>query len=277
MKLAITGATGHLGSQLARQLSEAKIETRLLARRPEAVEKLPYTTVFESYYDNSEITVNSLKGIEVLFMVSARESQNRVAEHKALIDAAKKAGVKHIIYLSFFNAKANSTFTYARDHAATEQYIKDNGFKYTFIRDNFYMDFFVELCEEYGEIKGPAGNGKVSAVVREDVAEVILAILKNPTAFENETLDMTGPQSLSMQEIAAIMTEKLGRQINFVDETLEEAYESRKKWPAESWEYDGWVSTYTAIKNDELSAVSGDIERVLGRPATSLQEFLQAR
>ncbi|WP_025022978.1 NAD-dependent epimerase/dehydratase family protein [Ligilactobacillus hayakitensis] len=82
MKLAITGATGHLGSQLARQLSEAKIETRLLARRPEAVEKLPYTTVFESYYDNSEITLNSLKGIEVF---SGRESQNRVAEHKALI------------------------------------------------------------------------------------------------------------------------------------------------------------------------------------------------
>ncbi|MGT2624985.1 SDR family oxidoreductase [Streptococcus thoraltensis] len=273
--LAITGVTGKLGSLLARDLSQKGIPARLLARRPQAVETLPHMTVYESYYDKSQTTIDALTGAEVLFMVSAREALDRVAEHKALLDAAKSAGVKHIVYTSFYQAAVDATFTLSRDHAATEAYIKELGFTYTFIRDNFYMDFFVELCQEYGEIKGPAGGGKVSAVVREDVSAVAFKVLQNPQNFENQILDMTGPESLSMAEIAEIVGRAWRKEISYVEETVEEAYDSRKAWQAEDWEYDSWVSTYTAIEKGELEAVSKDIERVLGRPATSLREFLK--
>lgn len=274
--LAITGVTGHLGGQLARELSAAGVSARLLSRRPNDVEQLPHMQVCESYYDSSDITVRSLESVDVLFMVSARESQNRIEEHKALIDAAKRAGVRHIIYTSFFGASAQSTFTYARDHAATEDYIKSNGFAYTFVRDNFYMDFFLDLCHEYGEIKGPAGEGKVSAVFRSDVAAVLSSVLKNPAKWENQVLNMTGPEALSMGEIAQLVGRATGKPISYVEETVEEAYESRKAWPAEQWEYDGWVSTYTAIACGELEEVSDDVERVLGRPAMSLEEYLNS-
>ncbi|HEM6116909.1 TPA: SDR family oxidoreductase [Streptococcus suis] len=273
--LAITGVTGKLGGQLARELSQAGISARLLARRPQAVEDLEHMTVHESYYDTSQTTIDSLTGADVLFMVSGRESANRLQEHTNLIDAAKIAGVKHIVYTSFYQAAADATFTLARDHAATEAYIQEQGFTYTFIRDNFYMDFFVDLCREYGEIKGPAGSGKVSAVVREDVALVALAILKNPQNFDNQVLDMTGPECLSMAEIADIVGRAWKKNITYIEETVEEAYESRKAWPAEDWEYDSWVSTYTAIAKGELQVVSNDIENILGRPATSLREFLR--
>lgn len=273
--IALTGVTGKLGGQLARDLSETGIEARLLARRPEAVEKHPHTSVYEAYYDQSQVTVEALTGVDILFMVSGRESEHRVAEHKAFIDAAELAGVRHIIYTSFFNAALDSTFTLARDHATTEDYIKENGFTYTFIRDNFYMDFFVELAREYGEIKGPAGSGKVSAVVRDDVASVALAILQNPEHYDNQVLDMTGPEALTLGEIAERIGKVWGKPITYIEETVDEAYASRKAWPAEQWEYDSWVSTYTAIANDELSVVSTDIERILGRPATSLVEFLK--
>lgn len=273
--LAITGVTGKLGGQLARELSQAGISARLLARRPQAVEDLEHMTVHESYYDTSQTTIDSLTGADVLFMVSGRESANRLQEHKNLIDAAKIAGVKHIVYTSFYQAAADATFTLARDHAATEAYIQEQGFTYTFIRDNFYMDFFVDLCREYGEIKGPAGSGKVSAVVREDVALVALTILKNPQNFDNQVFDMTGPECLSMAEIADIVGRAWKKNITYIEETVEEAYESRKAWPAEDWEYDSWVSTYTAIAKGELQVVSNDIETILGRPATSLREFLR--
>lgn len=274
-KIAVTGVTGNLGGMVARLCKKNKIEVRNLARNVEKAEKLGFYNVFKSSYDKSADTVKSLEGIEVLFMVSGSENPNRVQQHKDFIDAAKVAGVSHIIYLSFYNASKNSIFTLGRDHYATEEYIKENGFKYTFLRDNFYADFFVDLCREYGEIKGPAGNGKVSAVVRSDVSEVTAKILENPGKWENQTLNMTGPEELSMTEIVKAVSEYFGKEIKYIEETMEEAYESRKIWKAEQWEYDSWVSTYTAIAENEQSGISNDIEKVLGRKATSLVEYLK--
>ena len=274
-KIAVTGVTGNLGGMVSRLCKKNGIEVRNLARNVEKAEKLGFSNVFKSSYDKSEDTVKSLEGIEVLFMVSGSENPNRVQQHKDFIDAAKIAGVSHIIYLSFYNASKNSIFTLGRDHYATEEYIKESGFKYTFLRDNFYADFFVDLCREYGEIKGPAGNGKVSAVVRSDVSEVAAKILENPGKWENHTLNMTGPEELSMTEIVKAVSEYFGKEIKYIEETVEEAYESRKIWKAEQWEYDSWVSTYTAIAENEQSGISNDIEKVLGRKATSLAEYLE--
>ena len=274
-KIAVTGVTGNLGGMVSRLCKKNGIEVRNLARNVGKAEKLGFSNVFKSSYDKSEDTVKSLEGIEVLFMVSGSENPNRVQQHKDFIDAAKVAGVSHIIYLSFYNASKNSIFTLGRDHYATEEYIKENGFKYTFLRDNFYADFFVDLCREYGEIKGPAGNGKVSAVVRSDVSEVVAKILENPGKCENQTLNMTGPEELSMTEIVKAVSEYFGKEIKYIEETVEEAYESRKIWKAEQWEYDSWVSTYTAIAENEQSGISNDIEKVLGRKATSLVEYLK--
>ena len=178
-EIAVTGVTGNLGGMVSRLCKEKGIKVRNLARNKEKAEKIGFSDVFKSSYDKSEDTIKSLEGIDVLFMVSGSENPDRVQQHKDFIDSAKTAGVSHIVYLSFYNASKNSVFTLGRDHYATEEYIKENGFKYTFLRDNFYADFFVDMCREYGEIKGPAGNGKVSAVVRSDVSEVAAKILEN--------------------------------------------------------------------------------------------------
>ena len=274
-KIAVTGVTGNLGGMVSRLCKENGIKVRNLARNKEKAEKMGFSDVFKSSYDKSDDTIKSLEGIDVLFMVSGSENPDRVQQHKDFIDSAKTAGVSHIVYLSFYNASKNSIFTLGRDHYATEEYIKENGFKYTFLRDNFYADFFVDMCREYGEIKGPAGNGKVSVVVRSDVSEVAAKILENPEKWENQTLNMTGPEELTMEEITKLASKYLGKEIKYIPETVDEAYESRKIWKAEQWEYDSWVSTYTAIAEGEQSGVSNDIEKVLGRKATSLTEYLE--
>lgn len=274
-KIAVTGVTGNLGGMVSRLCKENGIKVRNLARNKEKAEKMGFSDVFKSSYDKSEDTIKSLEGIDVLFMVSGSENPDRVQQHKDFIDSAKTAGVSHIVYLSFYNASKNSIFTLGRDHYATEEYIKEKGFKYTFLRDNFYVDFFVDMCREYGEIKGPAGNGKVSAVVRSDVSEVAAKILENPEKWENHTLNMTGPEELTMEEITKLVSKYLGKEIKYIPETVDEAYESRKIWKAEQWEYDSWVSTYTAIVEGEQAGVSNDIEKVLGRKATSLTEYLE--
>ena len=210
-------------------------------------------------------------------MVSARENPERVEEHTSFLNAAKLAGVQHIVCTSFYGADEKATFTLSRDHAQTEAYIKELGFTYTFLRDNFYLDFLIDMALENGEIRGPAGSGKVSAVARKDTSSVAAEILLHAKKWENQTLNLTGPEDLSMEEIVALLSKESGKTIAYVDESVEEAYESRKKWPAQTWEYDAWVSTYTAIKAGEQAGVSTDVEKVLGYPASSLLDILRDR
>lgn len=275
MTIAITGVTGKLGGLVAQHLSRAGINVRHLARSPQRAPKLAAAQIYKASYDYTPEALEALKGVETLFMVSASESPHRLQQHFAFIDAAFEAGVKHIVYTSFYKASSDSVFTLARDHAATEAYIKSKGFAYTFLRDNFYLDFFVDLCVNYGELRGPAGDGKVSAVLRSDVAAVAATILMNPEPWLGKTLDMTGPEDLTMTDIADQMTKALGKKVVYIPETIEEAYASRRAWEAEEWEYDSWVSTYTAIQKGEQSGVTGDIEHTLGRQAKSLADYLQ--
>ena len=78
-----------------------------------------------------------------------------------------------------------------------------------------------------------------------------------------------------MKDNVKVVGEKLGKEIFYINETVEEAYESRKVWEAEQWQYDSWVSTYTAIAKGEQSGVSLDIEKILNRPATSLEDLVK--
>lgn len=275
--IGITGVTGKLGAYVADLVDKKRISSIHLARRPERAKVYASAKIRKMVYANTPEVVEALKGIDTLLMVSARENPERVKEHKDFLDAAKLAGVEHIIYTSFYGAGEKATFTLSRDHAQTEAYIKELGFTYTFLRDNFYLDFLIDMALENGEIRGPAGSGLVSAVARKDTSRVAAEILLNPKGWENQTLNLTGPEDLSMEEIVALLSKETGDTIAYVDESVEEAYESRKKWPAQTWEYDAWVSTYTAIKAGEQAGVSTDVEKVLGRPAMSLIDVLKER
>ena len=277
MMIGITGVTGKLGSYVAVFVDKKGIASIHLARSPERAKVYASAEIRQMVYANTPEVVEALKGIDVLLMVSARENPERVKEHKSFLDAAKLAGVQHIVDTSFYGADEKATFTLSRDHAQTEAYIKDLGFTYTFLRDNFYLDFLIDMALENGEIRGPAGSGLVSAVARKDTSRVAAEILLNPKEWENLTLNLTGPEDLSMKEITTLLSKATKQLITYVDESLEEAYESRKKWPAQTWEYDAWVTTYTAIKLGEQAGVSTDVEKVLGYPASSLLDILRDR
>ncbi|EGU62745.1 SDR family oxidoreductase [Streptococcus parasanguinis] len=275
--IGMTGVTGKLGSYVADLIDQKGIASIHLARSPERAKVYASAEIRRMSYTNTPEVVEALKSIDTLLMVSARENPERVEEHKSFLDAAKLAGVQHIVYTSFYGADEKASFTLSRDHAQTEAYIKKLGFTYTFLRDNFYLDFLIDIALENGEIRGPAGRGRVSAVARKDTSRVAAEILLNPKEWENQTLNLTGPEDLSMEEIVALLSKETGNAITYVDESVEEAYESRKKWPAQTWEYDAWVSTYTAIKAGEQAGVSTDVEKVLGCPAMSLIDVLKER
>jgi uncharacterized protein YbjT (DUF2867 family) len=111
-------------------------------------------------------------------------------------------------------------------------------------------------------------------VAQDDIADVAAAVLRDPTAHGGATYDLTGPQALTLAEVAEIVTEVTGRQTRYEPETLEEAYASRASYGAPDWQVDAWVSTYTAIAAGELAGVSDAVAGVAGHPATSLRALL---
>jgi len=271
--LAVTGSTGIVGGIVATELSDAGMPLRLLVRDPARAPRLDRSVVMQNSYGEP---TDALDGVEVLFMVSAAESETRRDEHLAFVDAAAAAGVRHIVYTSFQGAAADSVFTLGRDHFATEQHIRASGMTYTFLRDSFYLDFMPSMVGDDGIMRGPAGDGRVAIVARADVARTVSRVLENPEAHANQTYTLTGPEALTLTEVAAVITDVTGRPTTFYDESLDEAYASRASYNAPDWQVDAWVSTYTAIAAGEVATVSDDVERVTGRVPLTLAQFLGA-
>src|SRR4029450_5247209 len=186
-------------------------------------------------------------------------------------DAAADAGVERVVYTSFFGAAPDCTFTFGRDHWHAEQRSRASGLRHTFLRDNLYIDFLPLMVGPDGVVRGPAGNGRVAAVTRDDIADVAVAVLLDGGAHDGGTYDMTGPEALTMAEIAEELSQVPGRPVSYHDETLEEAYASRAHYGAPDWEVAGWVTTYAAIANGDLGTVSGDVAAVAGHPPVGLR------
>lgn len=218
----------------------------------------------------------ALHGVDVLLLVSAAEGADRLEEHRAAVRAAAAAGVGHVVYTSFDGAAPDADFTLGRDHWHTEQALRDSGMAWTFLRDSFYLDFLPLFADPTGTISGPAGDGRVAAVARDDVADAAAAVLRDPEAHAGATYALTGPEAISFAGAAERMTRALGRPFSFVDQTLAEAYASRRPLSTEQWQLDAWVSTYTAIGTGRFARITDDVARLAGHAPRTLEQALAA-
>ncbi|GAA4451782.1 SDR family oxidoreductase [Phytohabitans houttuyneae] len=274
--LAVTGSTGRLGRRVADRLSAAGLAQRLVVRDPDRAPSLPGAEAVRADYSDGAAARAALEGVTTLFMVSGAEEPGRVEAHRTFIDAAAAAGVTHLVYTSFFGAAPDATFTLARDHWATEEHIAASGLNATILRDNLYIDFFPLMVGDDGVLRGPAGEGRVAAVTQDDIADVAVAVLREPDKHVNARYDLTGPAALTLREVAATIAEVTGDKVSYQDESLNEAYASRAKYGAPAWQVDAWVSTYTAIAAGELDGVTTAVPTLTGHPATSLAEHLES-
>jgi uncharacterized protein YbjT (DUF2867 family) len=274
--IAVSAATGRLGGRIARRLAAAGIPQRLVVRDPARAPQLPGATVARAHYGDGAAMRHALEGVDTVLMVSASESPDRVDRHRTFVDAAVAAGVWHLVYTSFVGAAPDAVFTLARDHWATEEYVRASGLQFTFLRDCLYADFLPFMISADGVIRGPARDGRVAVVAQDDVADVAVAVLRSPPAHVRCTYELTGPEALNFAEIAAVITAVTGRPVSYYDEALDEAYASRAGYGAPDWQLEAWVSTYTSVAAGEMATVSPAVELVTGHPATSLAQVLAA-
>ena len=274
--VAVTGATGKVGGAVAEQLRAGGPAPRLVVRDASRAPEWADDVAVATYGDQRAATA-ALAGVDVLLMVSASESADRLTQHRTFIDAAAVAGVRHVVYTSFLGAAPDAVFTLARTHWATEEHLRASGMGFTLLRDSFYADFLPDLAVD-GVIAGPAGQGRVGAVARADVARAATAVIGDLVAggrrHDGAVYELTGPEALTLAEAAAVITRATGRPTVYREQTLEEAYASRSVYGAPDWEVDAWVSTYTAIASGALDRVTDDVERLTGRRPLGLAELL---
>jgi len=272
-RYAVTGAAGAVGGRVARRLEALGLPQRLVVRDPAKAPEVGGAQVVAGSYADGESMRRALDGIDTLFLVSGRESRTRLEEHYSVVDAAAAAGVRRVVYTSFLAAAPDATFILARDHYATEERIRSTALAYTFLRDSMYLDSVPMMVWADGVIRGPAGDGRVACVARDDVADVAVVAMTQ-AGHEGATYDVTGPEARTLTEMAAVLSRHLGRTIRFEDETLDEARASRAGFGAEAWEVEGWVTSYAAVATGEMDVVSDAVQRVTGHPPLSLEGFL---
>lgn len=272
--IAVTGATGALGGSVARRLAEAGVAQRLLVRSAGRAPSLPGAEVAEAAYEDSAALQGALSGIETVLFVSGHEAADRIAIHRRAVAAFAASGVRRVVYTSFLGASPDASFTYARDHYETEQLITAAGLDFTFLRPSFYLDHVANWSDAHGVIRGPADDGRIAWVAREDLAAVATAALLSP-GQPGRAYDVTGSELLTLAETAERLAQVTGRPFRFQNQSVEEAYATRRAdYPdAPDWELDGWVGTYLAIARGELAVASRAVEQLTGRQPQGIADL----
>jgi NAD(P)H dehydrogenase (quinone) len=282
--IAVTGATGALGRRVVQRLADADdVRLRLVVRdaaRAPAITGAEVVAHPGGYADKAGLTA-ALAGVHTLYLVSAAEAEDRLRQHLDAVDAAVGAGVQRIVYTSFVGAdRPEPTFTLVRHHAATEDAIRATGVRYTVLRHNMYADFvpfFATLEGDRVVIAAPAGQGRVGFASRDDLADVATAVLLDDSgSLDGQALEVTGPEALTMEQAAGQLGEITGRPAEYRDQTVEEAWATRRPSGHPDWEIEGWVTSYLAIAAGELATVTDVVPRLTGHPARTVAEHLHA-
>ena len=304
--LAVTGATGQIGSRVAFRLARLGLAQRLIVRDPARAPFLPRAEITQaSSYGDAAAMRQALAGVDTLFLVSARDRfgvahisaknktapapYDRVQQQRTAIDAAVSAGVRHIVYLSMVKAAPDSTFILAHDHFHTEQQIRAVGMPFTFLRASLYADNVPQCVSANDVMRAPAGEGRAAWVTRDDIADVAVAVLTG-TGHEGRVYDVTGPEALTMAETAERLSAAVKRTIVYQPQTPEEARATRTTSRLETfeaerrrltghglddYEVDVFVTHFLQIAAGDLAEVSDTVPELTGHPAQSLAEYLQ--
>ncbi len=218
MTIAVTGATGQLGRLVIEKL-KAKLPASdiiALARNTAKAADLG-VTVREADYSRPETLGPALDGVDRLLFISSGEAgPGRVGQHRNVVEAAKAAGVKHIVYTSVLHADT-SPLDLAAEHRATEAMIKSAGLSYTFLRNSWYMENYgasVGGALAGGAVIGSAGEGRISSAPRADYAEAAVAVLTGE-GHEGQTYELGGDEAFTLADLAAEISRQTGRTIPY--------------------------------------------------------------
>jgi len=277
MKTGITGATGQLGRLVIGKLKERVAENTIvaLARNLKKANDLG-VEAREFDYNKPETLAESLKGIDQLLLISGSDLGQRAKQHANVVNAAKQAGVKWIVYTSLLHA-GNTTVSLAEEHLPTEKAIIDSGIPYTILRNGWYTENHTGSISGVlaaGAVFGSAGNGRFSSAARADFADAAVVVLTG-TDHQGKIYELAGDEPYTLVEYAAEIARQTGKNIQYNNLPVGEYAKI-----LESFGLPGFVAE--AIAGWDVSASKGDLfddshtlSKLTGRPTTPMSEVVK--
>ncbi len=275
--IAVTGANGQLGRLVVKGLLERMQANQIIAavRDPEQAQALRSlgVEIRKADYDRPETLQKAFQDVERLLLISAVVPGERLRQHQAVIEAAKKAGVNFIAYTSMLRAET-SDLVLAAEHKATEEYVRDSGMGFALLRNGWYFENHtasLKTALEHGVIIGAAGEGRFASASRADYAGAAVAVLTEP-GHDNMTYELAGDKGFTLHELAAEVTKQAGAPVTYRNLTPLEYEAALLGFGLPKMIVEVVVDADMKAQHGSLDSSSRDLSRLLGRPTTSLSE-----
>jgi NAD(P)H dehydrogenase (quinone) len=284
-KILITGATGNLGGAVVGELVEKKgnhnisVLVRDLSKAGKLKEK--GVRLIQGDYNDYNSLVSAFKGFDKLYFVSGSDIANRKAQHENIVKAAKETKVGHIIYTSFQRKTEDETSPIAfvaSAHILAEKLIKESGLMYTIMKHALYAEvlpgFMGDQVLNTGVIFLPAGNGRTSFTSRGDMASAGVAVITG-NGHENKTYEISVGKSYSLTDVAELLSELSGKQINYAAPDVQTFSAALTKAGVPQEGILAMTAFCTAIAQGEFDFPDKTLEKLIGRKPESLKDFLK--
>ena len=270
----VTGATGTIGRDVARQLSGKGVPVRAGVRdKAKARKQFGADIAAVSFdFEDEKTFSGALEAVEKVFLLPPL-LPNQLKVMNTFVDAAKRAGVRHIVKLSAIGVDEATQPTAVKWHAANEEHIRESGVAFTFLRPNSFMQNFITYFPpRNGAIYLPWGNGTASFVDTRDIASVAAKALTSH-GHGGRIYTLTGPATLGIAEVALILSEVTGREFKYVDVPEAAARDGMLQAGVPPWQIELVMELHAVNKQNRWSAVTSDVEKVTGTPPTDFAQF----
>ena len=275
--LLVTGAAGTNGSELVRRLSAQGVPVRALVRnaaKAEMLRGLPGVEVVEGDLLRPETLAGPLNGVAKAVLISS-SAHDMVEVQCSFIEAAQHAGVKHIVKLSGIMPDLDSPFRFARMHGEIEKRLAASGLAFTNLRAGEFMHAYfrqVPSIVAHGTMFLPMANARIASIDVGDIAKVAIAVLLGP-GHEGQTYPLTGPEALTMAEVAERLSAVTGKAIRYVDVPPDKAREAQLARGVPPFLADALAELFAERRKGKESTVSHVMREKFGLEPTSFAEF----
>jgi uncharacterized protein YbjT (DUF2867 family) len=273
----VTGATGTTGGATLRALVRAGVPVRAFVRDAARLEVGAGVEVAIGDFADRSSLDRAFVGVEKAYLVAA-PAPGQVELESAFVDAAKRAGIAHLVRLSVIGADqpGADALRFGAIHQALERIVRDSGLVWTFLRPNDFMQNLLGQAQSIASqgvfYSALSPSARVSSVDATDIGDVAARVLTEP-GHGGKAYTLTGPEALNQDDVAARLSAVLGREISRVTTTPDEARTGMLGMGYPEWVVDGLVELWRLYETGAVAHVSPDIERVLGRPARSIDDF----
>ncbi|MFL6325199.1 MAG: SDR family oxidoreductase [Nitrososphaeraceae archaeon] len=284
----VTGATGTVGNEVVKQLLAAKgqreediiVKAAARSANDDTFRNLG-VQIAQLDYNKPDTLSTALRGVNKVFLLTPFQS-NMVDLTLNLVNEAKNVGVKHIVKQSVLGADAEQEITSSRLHRQAEKIIEESAIPFTFLRPNFFMQNFVTFYSHFIKTQGafyvPAGDAKASFVDVRDIAAVAVQVLSGSskngeTKHIRKAYDITGGEALSYGQAAEILSKEIGKKVNYVNISDEDARKGMKDMGADEWTINSMIELFGITRAGYLSEISTAVEQVTGNKPITFSQF----